>query len=123
MNPEVSQPYLTSVEKQTSDVSRFEFPKGRRHKDKLPAEKSADAAFPKPHLLDVSKQTHCLKTLLKQSSLFVTNCVPMERVQSDTASISGSVPETDVGELLGSHSIPSKLFKTIYTGITWYKAV
>ena len=119
VNPEVSQPYLPSVEKQMSDVSRFEFPKGRRCKDKLPAEKSADAALPKPHLLDVSKQTHSSKPLLKQSSLFITNCVPMERVQSDTAS---SVPETEVVQLPGSRSIPSKLYKMIYTGITWYKA-
>ena len=122
VNPEVSQPYLSPVEKQVSDVSRFEFPIGRRRKDKLPAEKSADAALPKSHLLDVSKQTHCSKPLLKQSSLFITNCVPMERVQSDTACISGSVPETDVGQLLGSHSIPTKLFKMIYTRIAWYKA-
>ena len=122
VNPEVSQPYLSSVEKQTSDVSRFEFPIGRRRKDKLPAEKSADAVLPKSHLLDVSKQTHCSKPFLKQSSLFITNCVPMERVQSDTACISGIVPETDVGQLLGSHSIPTKLFKMIYTRITWYKA-
>ena len=39
------------------------------------------------------------------------DCVPMERVQSDTASISGSVPETDVVQLLVSRSISSKLFK------------
>ena len=78
VNPEVSQSYLLSGVKQTCDVSRFEFPLGRRRKDMLPAEKSADAALPKSHLLDVSKQTHCSKPFLKQSSLFITNCVPME---------------------------------------------
>ena len=69
VNPEVSQPYLPPVEKQTSDVSSFEFPKGRRRKDKLPAEKSADAALPKPHLLDVSKQTLCSKNVSVAVSL------------------------------------------------------
>ena len=122
VNPEVSQPYLLSVEKQMSDVSRFEFPKGRKSKAKFPAEKTADAALLKPLLLDVSKQTQSSKPLLKQSSVFNTNCVPMERVQSDTVSISGSVPETDVVQLLGPRSIPSKLCRMIYTGVTWYKA-
>ena len=122
VNPEVSQSYQLSVEKQTSDVSHFEFPKGRKSKVKFPAEKSADAALLKPLLLDVSKQTQSSKPLLKQSSVFNTNCVPMERVQSDTVSISGSVPETDVVQLLGPHSIPSKLCRMIYTGVTWYKA-
>ena len=107
VNPEVSQSYLLSGVNQMCDVSRFEFPLGRRHKDMLPAEKSADAALPKSHLLDVSKQTHC---------------VPMEQVQSDAACISGSVPETDVGQLLGSLSISTKLFKIIYTRNAWYKA-
>ena len=46
----------------------------------------------------------------------------MERVQSDTVSISGSVPETDVVQLLGPRSNPSKLCRMIYTGVTWYKA-
>ena len=122
VNPEVSQSFLLSGVKQTSDVSRFEFSLGRRRKDMLPAEKSVDAALPKSHLLDVSRQTLCSKSFLKQLSLFTTNCVPMERVQSDTACISGSVPETDVGQLLGSHSISTKLFKMTYTRNAWYKA-
>ena len=62
------------------------------------------------------------KPLLKQLSVFDPNCVTMERVQSDTVSISGSVPETDVVQLLGPRSIPSKLCRMIYTGVTWYKA-
>ena len=101
----------------------FEIPMGRRCKDLLPTEKSVDAALPKSHLLDVSKQTCCSKPFLNQTSLVTSNRGPIERVQSDTVSISGSVPEPDVGQLLGSHSISSKLFMTIYTGITWYKAV
>ena len=122
MNPEASHPYQLPVEKQTSDVSRFEFPKRRKSKAKLPAEQSADAALPKPLPLDVSKQTQSSKPLFKQPSVFDPNCVPMERVQSDTVSISGSVPETDVDQLLGPRSIPSKLCRMIYTGVTWYKA-
>ena len=66
VNPEVSQPYLLSVEKQMSDVSSFKFPKGRKSKAKFPAEKTADAALLKPLLLDVSKQTHSSKPLLTQ---------------------------------------------------------
>ena len=123
MNPEVSQSFLSTVEKQSSDVSRFMIPMGRRHKDLLPTEKSVDAALLKPHLLGVSRQTRCSKPFLKQTSLFTTIRGPMERVQSDTVGISGSVPETDAGQLLGSHSISSKLLMTIYTGISWYKAV
>ena len=118
MNPEASQPYQLPVEKQTSDVSRFEFPKRRKSKAKFPAEQSADAALPKPLLLDVSKQTQSSKPLFKQLSVFDPNCVPMEQVQSDTVSISGSVPETDVVQLLGPRSIPSKLCRMIYTGVT-----
>ena len=123
VNPEVSQSFLSPVVKQSSDVSRFEIPMGRRRKDLLPTEKSVDAALPKSHLLDVSRQTRCSKPFVKQTSFVTTICGPIERVQSDTVSISGSVPETDVGQLLGSHSISLKLFMTIYTGITWYKAV
>ena len=123
VNPEVSQSFLSPVGKHLSDVSRFEIPMGRRRKDLLPTEKSVDAALPKSHLLDVSRQTHCSKPFLKQTSLVTTNRGPIERAQSDTVSISGSVPETDVGQLLGSHSISSKLFMNFYTGITWYKAV
>ena len=122
VNPEVSQSFLPFGVKITSDVSRFEFPLGRRRKDLLPAEKSVDAALPKSHLLDVSRQTLCSKSLLKQLSLCITNCVPMERVQSDAACISGSVPETDVDQLHGSHSISTKLFKMTYTRNAWYKA-
>ena len=123
VNPEVSHSFLSPVVKQPSDVSRFEIPMGRRRKDLLPTEKSVDAALLKSHLLVVSRQKCCSKPFLKQTSLFTTNLGPIERVQSDTVSISGSVPETDVGQLLCSHSISSKLFMTIYTGITWYKAV
>ncbi len=123
VNPEVSQSSLSTVEKQSSDASRFEIPMGRRRKDLLPIEKSVDAALLKPHLLGVSRQTHCSIPFVKQIYFVNTTRGPIERVQSDTVSISGSVPETDVGQLLGSHSISLKHFMTIYTGITWYKAV
>ena len=78
VNPEASQPYQLSVEKQTSDVSHFEFPKRRKSKAKFPAEQSADTALPKPLPLDVSKQTQSSKALFKQLSVFDPNCVPME---------------------------------------------
>ena len=55
VNPEVSQSFLLSGVKQTSDVSRFEFSLGRRRKDMLPAEKSVDASSP-----EISP-TGCLK--------------------------------------------------------------
>ena len=123
VNPEASQPYLLPVEIQACDGASFVLPKRRRCKAKLPAEKSAAAAVPKPQtLMDVSKQTQSSKPLFKQPSVVDPNCVPMERVQSDTVSISGSVPETDVDQLLGPRSIPSKLCRMIYTGVTWYKA-
>ena len=57
--PEVSQSSLSTVEKQSSDASRFEIPMGSRCKDLLPTEKLVDAALLKPHLLGVSRQTHC----------------------------------------------------------------
>ena len=59
MYPEVSQSSLSTVEKQSSDASRFEIPMGSRCKDLLPTEKLVDAALLKPHLLGVSRQTHC----------------------------------------------------------------
>ena len=123
VNPEVSQSYQSTVEKQPSDASRFEIPMGRRRKDLLPTEKLVDAALPKSHLLGVSRQTRCSKPFVNQIYFVNTICGPLERVQSDTVIISGSVPETDVGQLLGSHSISLTHFMTIYTGITWYKAV
>ena len=77
------------------------------------AEKSAAAAVPKPQtLMVVSKQTQSSKPIFKQPSVVDPNCVPMEQVQSDTVSISGSVPETDVDQLLDPRSIPSKLCRT-----------
>ena len=121
--PEVSQSSLSTVEKQSSDASRFEIPMGSRCKDLLPTEKLVDAALLKPHLSGVSRQTHCSIPFVVQIFFVKTIRGPIERVQSDTVSISGSVPETDVGQLLGSHSISLKLSMTIYTGITWYKAV
>ena len=55
------------------------YPKRRRRKAKLPAEKSAAAAVPKPQtLMDVSKQTQSSKPLFKQPSVVDPNCVPME---------------------------------------------
>ena len=57
--PKVSQSSLSTVEKQSSDASRFEIPMGSRCKDLLPTEKLVDAALLKPHLLGVSRQTHC----------------------------------------------------------------
>ena len=109
VNPEASQRHQLPVEIQASDGASFELPKRRRHKAKLPAEKSAAAAVTKPQtLMDVSKQTQSSEPLFKQPSLVDPNCVPKERVQSDTVSISGSVPETDVDQLLGPRSSPSR---------------
>ena len=45
-NPEASNPTQLPVEKQASGEAGFVFPKRKRRKDKLPAEKSADAALP-----------------------------------------------------------------------------
>ena len=75
VNPEASHPNQLPVEKQASDVSRFEFPKRRRRKVKLPAEQSADAALPKPLPMDVSKQTQSSKPLFKQPTVVDPNCV------------------------------------------------
>ena len=101
VNPEVSQSYL-SVEKQTSDVSRFKFPKGRRRKDKLPA----NAALPKPHLLDVSKQTHSSKPLLKQSSLLLPTVFQWNKCRAILpASVAVSL-KLMLFQLLVSRSIP-----------------
>ena len=44
--PEATNP-STPVEKQASDESEFVYPRRKKRKDKLPAEKSADAALPK----------------------------------------------------------------------------
>ena len=76
VNPEASQPNQLPVEKQASDGAGFEFPKGRRCKAKLPAEKSAAAAVPKPQIpMDVSKQTQSSKPLFKQPTVVDPNCV------------------------------------------------
>ena len=121
VNPEVSQSYL-SVEKQTSDVSRFEFPKGRRRKDKLPAEKSADAALLKPHLLDVSKQTNSSKPLLKQSSLLLPTVFQCNECRAILpASVAVSL-KLMLFSCLFLVLFPQNFLKMIYNGITWYKA-
>ena len=79
VNPEDSQPYQLPVEIQACDGANFVLPKMRRRKAKLPAEKSAAAAVPKPQtLMDVSKQTQSSKPLFKQPSVVDPNCVPME---------------------------------------------
>ena len=57
--PKVSHSSLSTVEKQSSDASRFETTMGSRCKDLFPTEKSVDATLLKPHLLGVSRQTHC----------------------------------------------------------------
>ena len=57
--PKVSHSSLSTVEKQSSDASRFEIPMGSRCKDLFPTEKSVDATLLKPHSLGVSRQTHC----------------------------------------------------------------
>ena len=62
VNPKASQPHQFPVEIQASDGASFELPKRRRRKEKLPAERSAAAAVPKPQtLMDVSKQTQSSK--------------------------------------------------------------
>ena len=57
--PKVSHSSLSTVEKQSSDASRFETTMGSRCKDLFPTEKLVDATLLKPHLLGVSRQTHC----------------------------------------------------------------
>ena len=75
VNPGASQPTQLPVEKQASSESHFEFPRRRRRKAKLPAEKSADAALPKPLPTDVSKQTHSSQPLFKRPTLVNPDCV------------------------------------------------
>ena len=116
VNPEVSQSFLSPVVIQPSDVSRFEIPMGSRRKDLLPTEKSVDAALLKSHLLVVSRQKYYSKPFLKQTSLFTTILGPIERVQSDTVNISGSVPETDVGQAAW---LSFYFLKTFYDHLYW----
>ena len=48
-NPEANTTPSTPVSKQAGDESEFVTPRRKRRKEKLPAEKSADAALPKPN--------------------------------------------------------------------------
>ena len=57
--PKVSLSSSSTVEKQSSDASSFVVPMGSRCKDLFPIEKSVDATLLKPHLLGVSRLTHC----------------------------------------------------------------
>ena len=76
VNPEASKPTQLPVEKQASGEASFVFPKRRRRKDKLPAEKSADAALPKPLPMDVTKQSHSSKQpLFKRPTGVNPDCV------------------------------------------------
>ena len=57
--PKVSRSSSSTVEKQSCDASSFVIPMGSRCKDLFPIEKSVDATLLKPHLLGVSRLTHC----------------------------------------------------------------
>ena len=76
VNPEASKPTQLPVEKQASGEAGFVFPKRKRRKDKLPADKSADAALPKPLPMDVTKQSHSSKQpLFKRPTGVNPDCV------------------------------------------------
>ena len=75
-NLEASKPTQPPVEKQASDEAGFVFPKRKRRKDKLPAEKSADAALPKPLPMDVTKPSQSSKQpLFKRPTGVDPDCV------------------------------------------------
>ena len=79
--PEASKPTQPPVEKQASDEAGFVFPKRRKRKDKLPAEKSADAALPKPLPMDVTKPSQSSKPpLFKRPTGVDPNCVHLWNV-------------------------------------------
>ena len=74
-NPEATNP-STPVAKQASDESGFVLPRRRKRKDKLPAEKSADAALPKLLPKDVTKPSHGSQTpFFKRPTGGDPNCV------------------------------------------------
>ena len=93
-NPEATNP-STPVEKQASDETGFVLPKRKKRKDKLPAEKSADAALPKLLPKDVTKPSQSSQTPLSN--------IPLGAIQ--TVFISG-MPEVNAttNELLKSSS-------------------
>ena len=74
-NPEATNP-STPVAKQVSDESGFVLPRRRKRKDKLPAEKSADAALPKLLPKDVTNPSQNSKTpFFKRPTGGDPNCV------------------------------------------------
>ena len=71
-NPEASKPTQPPVEKQASGEDGFVFPKRKRRKDKLPAEKSADVALPETS----TDGCHEAVSKLKTTSLQMTHWGP-----------------------------------------------